>query len=108
LTGYGLLSPLILGPLADGSTPVRVAAAAALLVGPGFFMGMAFPIGMRAALDQAPALGPWLWGVNGAASIMASVAAVAIAMNWGISTAFWAGAICYLAAIAALSRTSKP
>src|SRR3990172_6397951 len=31
----------------------------------GLCMGMAFPLGMRLASGRAPALTPWLWGVNG-------------------------------------------
>ena len=70
-------------------------------------MGMAFPIGMRRALRELPSLAPWLWGVNGAASVCASVAAVVIAIGAGISAAFWAGVACYGAALAALVWTDR-
>jgi hypothetical protein len=63
---------------------------------------MAFPIGMRRALRDAPAIAPWLWGVNGAASVCASVLVVVIALGAGISAAFWAGTACYVAAFGAL------
>ena len=46
---------------------------------------------------------PWYWGINGAASITASILAVIIAMTYGISKAYWTGfgfyiiaAICYI------------
>ena len=48
---------------------------------PGLFMGMAFPLGMKLAAREHPALTPWLWGVNGATSVCASVLAVAIALS---------------------------
>lgn len=72
----------------------------------GFLMGMAFPLGMRVATARAPALAPWLWGVNGATSVCASVLAVAIALHWGIAASFWAGVACYVAAAAALALVS--
>jgi hypothetical protein len=74
----------------------------AILLPPGFFMGMAFPIGMGRALRESPSIAPWLWGVNGAASVCASVLAVVIAVGAGISAAFWAGVVCYAAALGAL------
>src|SRR5439155_16416018 len=75
----------------DGETPVRVAVSGALLAVMGVFMGMAFPMGMRLAMASRRELGPWLWGVNGAMSVLASVLAVVIAMALGISASFWTG-----------------
>jgi hypothetical protein len=71
----------------------------------GFFMGMAFPIGMRRALKDSPAVAPWLWGVNGAASVCASVLVVVIALGAGISAAFWVGTLCYALALLAVGLT---
>jgi hypothetical protein len=76
-------------------------AALAVLLPAGFFMGMAFPLGMKRAAQENAALAPWLWGVNGATSVCASVLAVVIAMAWGINTASWIGVGCYaMAAVA--------
>jgi hypothetical protein len=66
---------------------------------------MAFPLGMQLAARRSPALGPWLWGINGATSVCASVLAVAIALHWGIAASFWSGVACYVVA-AALAVTS--
>ncbi|HEU4752636.1 MAG TPA: hypothetical protein VFU47_05960, partial [Armatimonadota bacterium] len=46
---------------------------------------------------------PALWSVNGVASILGSVAAMAIAKFWGYSGALMAGAGCYLVAWAAFA-----
>ena len=72
----------------------------------GLPMGMAFPLGMRMAASRTPALAPWLWGINGATSVCASVIAVAIALHWGIAAAFWTGVACYVAATGALAAMS--
>jgi hypothetical protein len=78
-------------------TSTRIIAASGLLLVMGFFMGMPFPIGLRKNRD--PALVPWLWGVNGAASVLCSVLATVVAMGSGIGVAFWCGVACYCVAL---------
>jgi SAM-dependent methyltransferase len=102
LIGFGVLTPVVIHRFEAVSTPVRIAISVAMLLPIGFFMGMAFPIGMRRALAEVPSIAPWLWGVNGAASVCASVLVVVIALGAGISAAFWVGAGCYVVALAAL------
>jgi predicted membrane-bound spermidine synthase len=98
LTVFGGASGSVIGAFQDSTTPVRILAAVAILFPPGLLMGTAFPLGMRLAAARAPALTPWLWGVNGAMSVCASVLAVVIALSWGIAAAFWTGVGCYLLA----------
>ena len=101
LAAFGVLTPAAVRAFEASSTPIRVLVAVATLLPLGFFMGMAFPIGMGRALREAPGLAPWLWAVNGAASVCASVLAVVIALGAGISAAFWTGTVCYCAALTA-------
>ena len=101
---FGAITPATIRNYEAASTPARIAIAVAILLPIGFFMGMAFPIGMGRALREAPSIAPWLWGVNGAASVCASVLVVVIAIGAGISTAFWAGTACYVVALVALMR----
>jgi hypothetical protein len=70
-------------------------------------MGMAFPLGMKLASGRASELLAWLWGLNGAASVMASVLSVCIALTWSISTAYWAGWACYVAALTAFAAAAR-
>jgi len=107
LVAFGTLTPAITHRFEAASTPIRIALAIAILSPAGFFMGMAFPLGMRLALQRAPRLAPWLWGVNGATSVCASVLAVVIAIGAGISAAFWTGTFCYAVALAALARRAS-
>lgn len=108
LAAFGGLTPLVIREFEAAATPARILLSIGILAPIGFFMGMAFPLGMRRALARVPALAPWLWGVNGAASVCASVLAVAIAMGAGISAAFWAGTGCYAAALAAAFAMREP
>jgi len=103
LAVFGTATPSVIRAFAAGTTPTRIAVAVALLLPIGFLMGMAFPLGMRAATHRASSLTPWLWGINGATSVCASVAAVAISLHWGIAASFWTGVACYAAATAALA-----
>jgi hypothetical protein len=98
----------MVGALAASSTPVRVTASAAVLVVMGVFMGLAFPLGMRAAGRRLPQLAPWFWAVNGAASVLASVVAVVIAMASGISVSYWGGVGAYVTAFAAFVVATAP
>src|SRR6185312_15800538 len=72
LAFVGLLTPTIIHALVAASTPVRIGAAAGMLLPMGFVMGLPFPLGLRGAAKRS-GLVPWLWGVNGAASVLCSV-----------------------------------
>jgi hypothetical protein len=62
---------------------------------------------MRRAWQRAGGeLSPWLWGINGAASVLCTVVAAAVALSLGISASFWAGVACYVVAFIALPRTA--
>src|SRR5262249_52271384 len=81
----------------------RIVVAASLVGSAGVFMGMALPTGIRVAASSASGLLPWLWGINGATSVLGSVLAAAIALAYGISTSYWVGVMCYAWAVAALA-----
>ncbi|MBX9950996.1 MAG: hypothetical protein K2Y39_17630 [Candidatus Obscuribacterales bacterium] len=95
---FGSITPMLIANFSGAETPLRIAIAVALLFPLGLYMGMAFPIGMMMAGGAQKELTPWLWGINGATSVCASVVAVAIALNFGITVTFWCGAACYLLA----------
>ncbi|MGA8050555.1 MAG: hypothetical protein WCA09_10295 [Burkholderiales bacterium] len=101
LVGAGFATVPLVDAFQASPTPLRVGVTAAMLAAIGIFMGAAFPLGMRIAMRSRPELGPWLWGINGATSVLASVLAVVIAMAFGISASFWTGVACYLVAVAA-------
>ncbi len=98
LVGFGYATPHVVQALMGASTPVRILSAVGLLLPIGLLMGAPFPIGMRLVGQRASALTPWLWGINGATSVCASVVAVAIALSLGISMSFWCGTACYVVA----------
>jgi spermidine synthase len=103
LLAFGFLTPLLIDRFESSTTPVRILAAVATLAPMGLAMGMPFPIGMKVVSAWPDAPTPFFWGVNGATSVCASVLAVAIALSWGISAAFWVGCACYVAATIGLA-----
>ena len=48
----------------------------------------------------------WLWGINGAMSVIASVLSVVIAMSFGIPASWWTGVACYAVALLAIRRAA--
>ena len=103
LVAFAFVTPLAIDRFDSATTPVRIMTATAMLVPIGFLMGMPFPIGMKLASLRPNAPTAFLWGINGAMSVCASVLAVVVALSWGISTAFWVGCVSYAVALAALA-----
>jgi predicted membrane-bound spermidine synthase len=103
----GAITPAVVGVMHTASTPLRVATALALLAPAGLLMGMAFPLAMTIAARTQPRLTAWFWGLNGAASVCASVITVAIASSLGIAAAWWTGVACYVVAAAAISAAAR-
>jgi len=82
----------------------------ALLIPLGFLMGMPFPTGLR-AMASAPApefpvaegagenAVEWAWAMNAAASVLGSVLAMVIAIQFGLTVTLVCGAAAYLLAL---------
>ena len=106
---FGLITNYAALTFRGSITPVRIIVAVAMLFPIGIFMGMAFPIGIKLASGggRGRELTPWLWGINGATSVCASVAAVAIALSTSISATYWIGAICYAGALIAFLLAAR-
>jgi hypothetical protein len=107
LAAFGFATPWAAHAIEPLATQWRVLASIALLFPIGFVMGMAFPVGITLASTKWSALTPWFWGLNGAASVLASVLSVCIALTWSISTAFWAGWASYVIALIAFTAATR-
>jgi len=103
----GIITPIFIREFVSSATWLRVAIALLLLMPAGLFMGMCFPMGMKAAASQREDITAWLWGINGAMSVVASVLSVVIAMSFGISVAWWTGVASYGVALLAIKRAIK-
>jgi hypothetical protein len=95
---FGLITPSLTAGARSWPAAQRVLLATGLLVPIAFLMGAPFPLGMKLASRGLRAPTAWYWGINGATSVVASVAAMALALSVGISATFFVGAACYAAA----------
>jgi len=76
-----------------------------LMIAPlGFLMGVPFPAGIHFTGQRDLSLLPWVWGVNGCFSVLASIMSVIIAMTFGFTAVLQCAALCYLIALMALRR----
>jgi hypothetical protein len=99
-----LIVPQLLGPTLATPLWFRVLVTIGLLLPLGILMGFPLPLGIRALEGGRAVLIPWAWGLNGAASVLASVLAVALGMYAGFTVATLAGAACYGLALLAAGR----
>jgi hypothetical protein len=111
LVGLALLYP----PALDGLFSLalrlplwgRLMVAVAALAPLGVVMGMPFPLGLARLRDLAPVTVPWAWGVNGAASVIASVLAALLALSFGFRVVLLIGAACYAGALMVSGETKQ-
>jgi hypothetical protein len=99
---------------------VKLLVSAGLLIPLGFAMGMPFPTGLRAlasgsviespvppADDSSGNLVEWAWAMNAASSVLGSVLAIIIAIQFGLNVTLASGAAAYLVALV-LTTTLRP
>ncbi len=71
------------------STTARVATVLAIVAPLSLLMGFCFPHGARLVQSRDESALAWMWGANGAAGVVASIAAVMISMTLGIEANLW-------------------
>jgi len=59
-------------------------------------LGFCFPVGMVLVGRLSPDATPWMWGINGAAAVLASILAVGISMWLGIHVNLLAAGLLYI------------
>ena len=77
---------------------IRILVATALLAPLGLLMGTPFPAALGLLGERAPGLIPWAWGINGCTSVIVSILAALIALNWGFSAVLLLATSAYLLA----------
>ncbi|MBZ5572885.1 MAG: hypothetical protein LAO09_13520 [Acidobacteriia bacterium] len=109
---YVIALPTVLNALVGLSFPAKLLVSALLLVPLGFTMGMPFPTGLRAlASFPAPEFPAeqaseaqenaveWAWALNAGSSVLGSVLAIVVAIQFGLNVTLACGAAAYLLAI---------
>jgi hypothetical protein len=107
--GAFTLQPLLRG-LIDQPFALRVMLTIAILAPFGLVLGMPMPMGLTRFSALYPSSIPYAWGVNGIASVLASVLGIAVAINFGYVASSLVAALCYTVALghAAYGRWATP
>ncbi|HEY6180786.1 MAG TPA: hypothetical protein VIW67_01000 [Terriglobales bacterium] len=117
---YVFILPGLLNALVGLPLLVKFLISGILLVPLGFAMGMPFPTGLRALASFPASEFPanekteteqsaveWAWAMNAASSVLGSVLAMVIAIQFGLNVTLACGAGAYLLALA-LTKTVSP
>ena len=103
---YVFLLPGLLNALVGLPFAAKLIVSGLLLVPLGFAMGMPFPTGLRAFSSNPSLPGQmanenaveWAWAMNAASSVLGSVLAMVIAIQFGLNATLACGAVAYLTA----------
>jgi predicted membrane-bound spermidine synthase len=126
LLAYILVLPPLLRALVGLPFLLKLMISAAALVPLGLAMGMPFPSGLRALAASSLAASSlaarsladgsmqpdsaieWAWALNAASSVLGSVLAIVIAIQFGLNWTLASGALAYLLALALVPRLRAP
>ena len=107
LLAYVAVLPALLDHFVGVAFPLKVLISAILLVPLGFAMGMPFPTGLRARAGDGETSEhsiEWAWAMNAASSVLGSVLAIVIAIEFGLNVTLTCGAAAYVLALLFHSR----
>lgn len=110
---YALVLPPLLNSLVGAAFAAKLFVSSVVLVPLGFAMGMPFPTGLR-ALCGGRSAGlesnevEWAWAMNAAASVLGSVLAIVIALEYGLTATLLCGAAAYAVAAPLRPRAPRP
>jgi hypothetical protein len=94
IISYPFILPTLFSSTLGLQFPLRIILAALVLVPIGFLMGIPFPGGILRLLEGRGI--PWIWAVNGSASVVAAILAALLSLSFGFSLVLKIGAICYV------------
>lgn len=99
ITLLAIIYPLLLPYLFEATLRLplagRVVITAVALFPMGALLGIPFPRGLALVAQTRPELIPWVWAVNGCASVISAVLAAMMALTWGFSVVLWSAAAAY-------------
>lgn len=93
-----LILPWLLSSAVGLNFGVKLLLSLVVLVPLGFLMGMPFPTGLKLLQQGGRATVEWAWAMNAAASVLGSVAAMVIAIHFGLTVTMTCAALAYLTA----------
>ena len=95
LAATGLTIASVCATAVAWSLPARIATVLAVVAPLSLVMGFCFPHGARLVQARDESALAWMWGANGGAGVVASIAAVMVSMTLGIEANLWIAAVGY-------------
>ena len=95
---YAFLLSFVLQNTVHLSMFLKIPLTLLLISPPSFFMGMAFPLGVRLLSGMNETLIPWAWGINGYLSVISAVLAILISIHTGFLMVLLFAALAYFIA----------
>ncbi len=86
---------------------VRGAVTVALVAPLGFFMGMPFPSGLAGVSACGDEMVPWMWGINGATTVLGSILAIVLAIPLDFTTVLMLAFASYAVTLASYLYLSR-
>jgi hypothetical protein len=103
-----LLIPLLFEATIGMPLALRFAITTLALAPLGFLMGIPFPAGIqRLSSSGSEDSIPWVWAINGSASVISAVLAALLAISIGFNWVLLIGAFCYAAAWITIRLTAQ-
>ena len=106
-----LVEARLLQPAIDGTIGWnlfgRTATVAAFVVPLACGLGVCFPIGIRLIGRHSQTVTAWMWGVNGAFGVLASIVAVMVSLWWGIGANMLVAAVLYGLLVVPIGRLGQ-
>jgi hypothetical protein len=96
LLGYIFFLPLVFERLLGWNLTLRLLFTVLMLSPLGLSVGFPFPLGLKGLRKMGmETYIPWMWGVNGASSVLGSVIAIVVAIRFGFTPVLLLSAFCY-------------
>ncbi|MBU0707564.1 hypothetical protein KKG41_04295 [Patescibacteria group bacterium] len=99
-----LLLPIIFDTFLQSTQTLRFIISLLILLPLGILIGMPFPLGIKLVNQSHSKLIPWIWGLNGGASVLGSILAFILSINFGFNLTLIVGAGFYILALGMVKR----
>jgi hypothetical protein len=103
IAGLAAFAQPLIEATIDQALWLRCAVVLILICPVSFFLGFCFPLGLRAVAARTDDATPWMWGINGAFGVVASVLSIVLSMGLGINSSWVLAAVLY-ASLALVAR----
>jgi hypothetical protein len=93
---YSLFLPHLFNYFIGESFWIKVFITVLIQMPLGFVLVMFFPLGIKVINQVDVGMVPWAWGINGMSSVVSTIVAIILAMNYGFAVVAYLAIVVYL------------